>query len=47
MYISWGIMASIHSNYGFHLEFLISVDLFARLTYVVQVKGTNRANLSH
>lgn len=38
VYISWGIMPLIHSNYGFHLEFLSSVDIFGRLIYVVRVK---------
>lgn len=39
IYISWEITALIHSNYGFHLEFLISADLFARLTYIAQVNA--------
>lgn len=35
--INWGFMTLFLTD--FHLEFLISVNIFARLTYEVQVRG--------
>lgn len=37
--VSLGIMALTHSNYGFHAELFPSVDLFAGLAHIVEVKA--------